>query len=137
MVSAAGLRRSAIARRRVIVYRRSTMNERSGRMDMPENPSLAPALAALAHPVRIRILHHLCRNETCCCKEVVEQFDLAQSTISQHLKILVDAGLVRFKSERPRSCYCVDREALETLLRSFNALFDREISIFARERRGQ
>lgn len=91
-----------------------------------ESLSLAPALAALSHPVRIRILHHLCRNETCCCKDVVEQFDLAQSTVSQHLKVLVDAGLVRFRSERPRSCYCVDRDALDTLLRSVNALFDPE-----------
>jgi DNA-binding transcriptional ArsR family regulator len=106
-------------------------------MGIPENLSLAPALAALSHPVRIGILHHLCRTETCCCKEVVEQFDLAQSTISQHLKILVDAGLVRFRSEGPRSCYCVDREALEALLRSFNALFDREIPPTALARRGQ
>jgi len=93
-----------------------------------ENLALAPALAALSHPVRIRILHHLCRNETCCCKDVVEQFDLAQSTVSQHLKVLVDAGLVRFRSERPRSCYCVDRDALDVLLRSVNALFDPQAS---------
>ncbi|MDN5927911.1 MAG: metalloregulator ArsR/SmtB family transcription factor [Hyphomicrobiales bacterium] len=93
---------------------------------MLENLSLASALAALSHPVRIRILHHLCREETCCCKDVVEQFDLAQSTVSQHLKVLVDAGLVRFRSERPRSCYCVDRDALDALLRSVNALFDSE-----------
>jgi DNA-binding transcriptional ArsR family regulator len=81
-------------------------------------------LAALSHPVRIRILHHLCRNESCCCKEVVEQFDLAQSTVSQHLKILVEAGLVRLRPERQRSCYCVDRDALDAFLRSFNSLFD-------------
>jgi DNA-binding transcriptional ArsR family regulator len=94
--------------------------------DALKNLSLAPALAALSHPVRIRILHHLCRTETCCCKDVVEQFDLAQSTVSQHLKVLVDAGLVRFRSERPRSCYCVDRDALDALLRSVNTLFDPE-----------
>ena len=98
------------------------------------NTGLAPALAALSHPVRIRILHHLCRNETCCCKDVVEQFDLAQSTVSQHLKILVDAGLVRFRAERPRSCYRVDREALDALLRSVNALFDPENAVSDRAR---
>jgi DNA-binding transcriptional ArsR family regulator len=101
--------------------------------DMPASGGLAPALAALSHPVRLRILHHLCRNDTCCCGEVVGQFDLAQSTVSQHLRILVDAGLVRFKSERPRSCYCVDRDALSALLRSVNALFGAE----AGPRRGQ
>ena len=94
-----------------------------------ESLSLAPALAALSHPVRIRILHHLCRNETCCCKDVVEQFDLAQSTVSQHLKILVDSGLVRFKAARPRSYYCVDRDALDALLHSVNTLFDSEASV--------
>jgi DNA-binding transcriptional ArsR family regulator len=92
----------------------------------PASGWLAPALAALSHPVRIRILHHLCRNDTCCCGEVVEQFDLAQSTVSQHLRVLVDAGLVRFKAERPRSCYCVDREALSALVHSVNALFGAE-----------
>ena len=94
--------------------------------DVADNASLAPALAALSHPVRIRILRHLCCNDACCCKDVVEQFDLAQSTVSQHLKILVDAGLVRFRAERPRSSYRVDREALNALLRSVNALFDPE-----------
>jgi DNA-binding transcriptional ArsR family regulator len=113
------------------------MNDTSNGVDMLDNAALAPALAALSHPVRISILHHLSRRDTCCCKEVVDQFDLAQSTISQHLKILVDAGLVRFKSERPRSCYCLDREALDALLRSMNTLFDRETPSFAREWSGQ
>jgi DNA-binding transcriptional ArsR family regulator len=97
--------------------------------DALDNLLLAPALAALSHPVRIRILRHLCCNDACCCKDVVEQFDLAQSTVSQHLKVLVDAGLVRFRSERPRSCYCVDRDALDALLRSVNALFDPEAAV--------
>ncbi|MGN6466764.1 MAG: ArsR/SmtB family transcription factor [Rhizobiaceae bacterium] len=86
----------------------------------------ALAFAALSHPVRMKILQHLHRTDTCCCKEVVEQFDMAQSTVSQHLKVLVDAGLVRFSSERQRSCYCVDREALNGLVRAVNALFDQE-----------
>jgi len=100
------------------------MDRFSDSMDAFGNAALA--LAALSHPVRMKILRHLCRTETCCCKEVVEQFDLAQSTVSQHLRILVDAGLVRFKAERPRSCYCVDREALSALLSSVHALFDLE-----------
>jgi DNA-binding transcriptional ArsR family regulator len=120
-----------------IVYRRWTMKDLSDSAEAFGNATLAPALAAPSHPVRIRILHHLCRNETCCCKEVVEQFDLAQSTVSQHLKVLVDAGLVRFKAERPRSCYCVDRDALSELLRCVNTLFDTETSLPGREQRGQ
>ena len=83
---------------------------------------VAAKLGALAHPTRIGILRHLAANGQCCCKDVVERFDLAQSTVSQHLRILVDAGLVRFEPERPRSRYEIDREALAGLSRSVNDL---------------
>ena len=52
--------------------------------------AMAARLAALSHPARLRILRHLSGRGACCCKEVVEQLDLAQSTVSQHLKVLVD-----------------------------------------------
>ena len=61
---------------------------------------LAGKLAALSHPARIGILLHLAGSGPCCCKQVVERFDLAQSTVSQHLKVLVDAGLVRCRRAR-------------------------------------
>jgi len=73
---------------------------------------LAARFAALSHPARIEILRHLSGSSSCCCKDVVERLDLAQSTVSQHLKILVEAGLVRFSPERQRSRYEIDREAL-------------------------
>lgn len=77
--------------------------------------TVAAKLAALSHPARIEILLHLAGSEACCCKDVVQRLDLAQSTVSQHLKVLVDAGLVRLTPERPRSRYEVDREALAAL----------------------
>jgi DNA-binding transcriptional ArsR family regulator len=80
-----------------------------------ERAALAERLAALAHPARIEILQHLAGVDACCCKDVVDRFDLAQSTVSQHLKVLVDAGLVRLTPGRPRSRYEVDREALVAL----------------------
>lgn len=80
-----------------------------------ENAAIAGKLAALAHPARIEILQHLAGVEACCCKEVVERLDLAQSTVSQHLKVLVDAGLVRLTAESRRSRYEVDRDALAAL----------------------
>jgi len=83
---------------------------------------VAAKLAALAHPTRIEILRHLGAAQSCCCKDVVERFDLAQSTVSQHLKILVDAGLVRFAPDRQRSRYEIDREALAGLTGAFSAL---------------
>jgi ArsR family transcriptional regulator, arsenate/arsenite/antimonite-responsive transcriptional repressor len=75
----------------------------------------AAKLSALAHPARLAILRQLSCTTDCCCKEVVEGLDLAQSTVSQHLKILVEAGLVRFAPDRRRSRYSIDREAVAEL----------------------
>ena len=91
--------------------------------DAPADPrKLAGGLAALSHPARIRILQHLARRPSCCCREVVEEFDLAQSTISQHLKILVEAGLVKFTSDRQRSRYELDPAGLAWLAASMQGL---------------
>jgi len=76
---------------------------------------LARRLGALAHPARLDILRHLAEADCCCCKDVVGRLDLAQSTVSQHLKVLVEAGLVRVVSDRQRSLYSVDRAALGEL----------------------
>lgn len=104
-------------------------------MDLPDNPipredaarvadALSAKLAALAHPARIEILRHLSATGRCCCKDVVESLDLAQSTVSQHLKVLVSAGLVRYASDRQRSLYAVDREAVADLSKSVSGLLD-------------
>jgi len=87
-----------------------------------DTAKVATKLAALAHPTRIEILHHLAAVEACCCKEVVQRLDLAQSTVSQHLKVLVEAGLVRLTPENRRSRYEVDREAVDHLMRSVNGI---------------
>lgn len=79
---------------------------------------VAAKLAALSHPARLDILQHLSASGCCCCKDVVERLDLAQSTVSQHLKILVDAGLVRYTPDRQRSRYEIDREAVGELTSS-------------------
>jgi DNA-binding transcriptional ArsR family regulator len=85
--------------------------------------SLADKLRALAHPARLGILRILASRRRCVCGEVVQVMPLAQATISQHLKILKDAGLVRGEIEGRNSCYCLDplgiaevREALDGLL---------------------
>lgn len=86
--------------------------------------NVAAGLAALSHPARLRILRHLACCPACCCRDVVERLDLAQSTVSQHLKVLVDAGLVRFSPDRQRSRYELDRAALKTLSSTLSALVD-------------
>lgn len=88
----------------------------------PDDQAVSASLGALAHPARIAILRHLSCHGSCCCKDVVAQLDLAQSTVSQHLKILVDAGLVKFKSEKQRSQYSVDEGAMHGLARSIARL---------------
>ena len=79
-------------------------------------------MAALAHPARIEILCHLAGAEACCCKDVVGRMSLAQSTVSQHLKVLIEAGLVRVRPDRQRSNYTVDQEALLALSEAVNTL---------------
>ncbi|MCO5159751.1 MAG: metalloregulator ArsR/SmtB family transcription factor [Mesorhizobium sp.] len=86
--------------------------------------AMAARLAALSHPARLRILRHLSGRGACCCKEVVDQLDLAQSTVSQHLKVLVDAGLVRYSPERQRSRYTVNAEEVARLSRAMTLYLD-------------
>ncbi|UCI06662.1 ArsR/SmtB family transcription factor [Mesorhizobium sp. B1-1-8] len=88
----------------------------------PDSRAIAARLAALSHPARIEILKHLSASRSCCCREVVDHLDLAQSTVSQHLKILVEAGLVRFEPDRQRSRYAVDHAALAGVSASLHEL---------------
>jgi len=86
------------------------------RMDYPENDVLLAArIKALAHPARLAIVRALMAREACCCGEIVSVLPLAQSTVSQHLKILRKAGLIKGEVSGPRSCYCLDREALASV----------------------
>ncbi|PQO37399.1 ArsR family transcriptional regulator [Bremerella cremea] len=77
--------------------------------------SLADLAWALAHPARVQILRILIQREACVCGEIVGQLPLAQSTVSQHLKILKKAGLVQGEVDGPKMCYCVNRKALQEL----------------------
>ncbi len=67
---------------------------------------------ALGHPVRVRIVKLLLSVDTCICGDIVERLPLAQSTVSQHLKVLKEAGLIEGAIDGPRTCYCLNREAL-------------------------
>lgn len=80
--------------------------------DPAASARLAERLGALSHPARLEILRHLSLIDRCCCKDVVGRLDLAQSTVSQHLKVLVEAGLVRVRPDRQRSLYEIDHAAL-------------------------
>jgi DNA-binding transcriptional ArsR family regulator len=73
---------------------------------------IAVLCKALAHPARVRIVAQLRMLNRCVCGRIVEALPLAQSTVSQHLKILKDAGLVKGEIEGPRTCYCLDSATL-------------------------
>jgi DNA-binding transcriptional ArsR family regulator len=78
----------------------------------PADEELAALAKALGHPARVRIVRILSRRRECLCGEIVDELPLAQSTVSQHLKILKDAGLVRGTVDGPRVCYCLAERAL-------------------------
>jgi ArsR family transcriptional regulator, arsenate/arsenite/antimonite-responsive transcriptional repressor len=80
-----------------------------------DDRELAALCKALAHPVRVRILRLLTEEKCCVCGEVVEMIGLAQSTVSEHLRILKAVGLLSGEVEGPRVCYGVNPEALKRL----------------------
>lgn len=77
---------------------------------------LAAALRALGHPARLNILRILAgaRNQ-CCCADVLQHLPLAQSTVSQHIKVLLDAGLIERRAQGTRNCYTVRLERIREL----------------------
>jgi len=84
-----------------------------------EGPGADQELAALAkalgHPARVRIMRLLVRREACICGDIVDEIPLAQSTVSQHLKVLKEVGLIRGDIDGPRVCYCVEPRVLRRL----------------------
>lgn len=70
---------------------------------------------AIAHPARVRIVRLLISRNACVCGEIVDEMPLAQSTVSQHLKILKESGLVQGEVDGPKVCYCINPEKLAAL----------------------
>ena len=91
--------------------------------DLKEFEPLAAACKALSHPARMAILQTLANRGTCICGEIVSVMPLSQATVSQHLKVLKEAGLISGESEGPRSCYCIDTRAMAELRERFAGLF--------------
>jgi ArsR family transcriptional regulator, arsenate/arsenite/antimonite-responsive transcriptional repressor len=78
------------------------------------NEQLARLCKALAHPARVQIVRYLSTlNTACLCGDIVNTLPLAQSTVSQHLKVLKDAGLILGEIDGPRTCYYLNREMVD------------------------
>lgn len=84
-----------------------------------EGPEADDELAALAkavgHPLRVQILRLLAARTSCVCGDIVDELPVAQSTVSQHLKVLKEAGLIRGEVDGPRVCYCLEPRTLRRL----------------------
>jgi ArsR family transcriptional regulator, arsenate/arsenite/antimonite-responsive transcriptional repressor len=82
----------------------------------------ADRLKALGHPVRIAIVRTLAEQSCCCCADLCCRLPLAQSTVSQHLKVLKDAGLVTFRRDGVRSAYVLNPAAFAELRSDLEAI---------------
>jgi ArsR family transcriptional regulator len=84
---------------------------------------LADTCKALSHPARLAILQTLAHRGTCICGEIVDVMPLSQATVSQHLKILKNAGLISGEIDGQKSCYCINGETMGVLREKFGLLF--------------
>ncbi|MCG8640569.1 MAG: metalloregulator ArsR/SmtB family transcription factor [Desulfobacterales bacterium] len=82
---------------------------------MMTTDQLAKVFKALGHPTRIKIVEHLIQINTCVCGEIVDIFPFSQSTISQHLKLLKESGIVCGEIEGPKTYFCVDKAVLNQI----------------------
>jgi DNA-binding transcriptional ArsR family regulator len=85
---------------------------------------LAVLAKALGHPARIAILQFLVRSKSCVCGDIVDELPLSQSTVSQHLKELKQAGLIKGNIDGPSVCYCIDEKAWARAKNVLNDLFE-------------
>lgn len=85
---------------------------------------IANIMRALGHPVRLEILRIMATQQqgNCCCGDVTESLPLAQSTVSQHIKVLHDAGLIERKSQGTRNRYCIRQDRFAELNAAFGGL---------------
>mgnify|MGYP003596446450 CR=1 FL=1 len=84
---------------------------------------IAKYAKALAHPARVAILQLLIKKQACICGDIVDELPLSQSTVSQHLKELKEAGLIKRDIEGVKVCYCIDEKEWENAKNYINDLF--------------
>ncbi|HQQ93625.1 MAG TPA: metalloregulator ArsR/SmtB family transcription factor [Bacteroidia bacterium] len=84
---------------------------------------IAKYAKALAHPARVAILQVLIKKQACICGDIVDELPLSQSTVSQHLKELKDAGLIKGDIDGVKVCYCIDEKEWQQAESYLNSLF--------------
>jgi len=88
---------------------------RKGERLAPDEARLALMLKALGNPIRFQIVKTLAERQTCITQDIVDSTPLAQSTVSQHIKVLREAGLIVGEIEGPATCYCLDPDNIRWL----------------------
>ncbi|SMC35345.1 ArsR/SmtB family transcription factor [Moheibacter sediminis] len=83
---------------------------------------IATIAKALGHPARIAIVEHLMKVNQCICGDIVNELPLAQPTVSQHLKELKNAGIIKGSIEGNTICYCIDEKTIEILNNYFSKI---------------
>lgn len=83
---------------------------------------LANQLKALAHPARIAILEFLLKSDSCICGDIVNELPLSQATVSQHLKELKQAGIIKGNIEGNSICYCIDQSNFIKIIERLNSI---------------
>jgi DNA-binding transcriptional ArsR family regulator len=91
-----------------------------------EQNEIAAIAKALGHPARIAIMQYLMSVDTCICGDIVNVLPLAQPTISQHLKELKNAGLIKGNVEGNAICYCVHRETVSAFIEAMSVFKSRK-----------
>ncbi|MCH5598871.1 ArsR/SmtB family transcription factor [Niabella ginsengisoli] len=85
---------------------------------------IANIAKALGHPARIAIIEYLMKANECICGDIVNELPLAQPTVSQHLKELKNAGLIKGNIEGNSICYCIDEKTIETINKYFSKVIN-------------
>jgi ArsR family transcriptional regulator, arsenate/arsenite/antimonite-responsive transcriptional repressor len=91
------------------------VSSRRGAKAAAADIELAQLAKALGHPARVAIVRMLAEGGECVCGDIVSRLPLAQATVSQHLKVLKQAGLIQGEIDPPRVCYCIQPETLKKL----------------------
>ncbi|AJR02978.1 ArsR/SmtB family transcription factor [Siansivirga zeaxanthinifaciens] len=86
--------------------------------------TIATMAKVFAHPARVAILQYISRQESCICNDIVDEIGLAQATISQHLKVINDAGLLKGNYKGKSVCYCLNGERFNEFQELLNSFFN-------------
>ena len=95
----------------------------------PKDLEIAKFTKALAHPARVAILQLLLQQKTCICGDIVDELPIAQSTVSQHLKELKKAGLIKGEIEGVSTCYCINEQEWNKAKSVLNEFFKKPASV--------